>query len=241
MKTLVIDAGNSNIKAGLFSENAMQEIFVFERNQVPALQNIFHKYSPTKILLCNVGDELLGFEELIPETVKFNVLSYKTKLPFTVKYNTPQTLGMDRVAAVAGALHFFPGANCLIIDAGTCITYDFVTKDGNYLGGAISPGLQMRLNAMHHFTSKLPRLEFTEVDDFIGNTTETSLLSGAFYGLAGEINETISRYEGRYGDVQVLLCGGNSALFDKHIKRDIFATPFLVLYGLNKILSFNAE
>jgi type III pantothenate kinase len=239
MNTLTIDIGNTKIKAGIFSANVLQEIFVYDRKQVGQFEHLIPKYGITQSILCNVGEEEAELENLLAMQTHFHKLSGQSALPFSSAYKTPQTLGMDRVAAVAGALHFFDRAHCLVIDAGTCITFDFITSDHRYLGGAISPGLQMRLNAMHHFTHKLPLLPFAPVDDFTGNTTETAMLSGAYFGMLGEINETISRYEERHGTIQVITCGGDSVLFDKHIKRNIFAAPYLVLYGLNKILSLN--
>ncbi len=241
MVNLVVDIGNTKIKAGIFNDNTLQKTFVFDKDKTPDLQKIIDTYLPSKSILSNVGFEDIEIEKILSAQTDFIKLSHQTKLPFNNHYQTPQTLGMDRIAAVAGAVQMFPKTNSLIIDLGTCITYDFISADDNYLGGAISPGLQMRLHALHHFTQKLPQLTFKEINEFVGTTTETSILSGVFYGILGEINETITRYEQRYGAVQVITCGGNSVLFDKHIKRNIFAAPFLVLYGLNKILAINVH
>jgi type III pantothenate kinase len=148
---------------------------------------------------------------------------------------------MDRVAGVAAAQHLFPNKNCLVIDAGTCITYDFLSKDSVYTGGAIAPGIQMRLKAMHEFTHKLPQPELTWPVDFEGKSTNQALLSGVCLGVADEIIGKIERYIQRYGNVQVLLCGGNSVMLAKHIKNNIFAVPSLVLEGLNQILLFHVK
>lgn len=241
MNKLVIDAGNTKIKAGVFVDDSLQEIFTFGKAEIADFTSIIKKYSITHSILCVVGKQNNDIEDCLKEQTQFYLLDYRMPLPFVNNYQTPQTLGMDRIAAIAGALSFFNNKNCLIIDAGTCVTYDFITDENKYLGGAISPGLQMRLNAMHHYTQKLPQIIFKQIETFVGNTTESSLLSGAFYGLVNEINETIYRYDERYGDLQVITCGGDSILFDKHIKRNIFAAPYLVLYGLNKILSFNVK
>ena len=241
MIRLTVDIGNTNIKAGIFNDVNLQEVFVFDIEKKQELQKIIDTYSPSKSILSNVGFEDMEIEKMLSTQTHFIKLSDQTKLPFSNNYQTPETLGMDRVAAVAGATHFFSNTNCLIIDLGTCITYDFITAGEIYLGGAISPGLQMRLNALHHFTQKLPQLTFKEINEFVGTSTESSILSGVFYGILGEISETIFRYEQRYGAVQVITCGGDSSLFDKHIKRNIFAAPFLVLFGLNKILTINVH
>jgi len=241
MNSLVIDIGNTNIKAGVFYGEIFQEVIFFEKNETERLGNIIQKHHITQSILSNVGPASIELENFLLSQTKFLKLDHHTKLPFRSHYKTPKTLGMDRVSAVAGSLHFFKDINCLIIDAGTCITYDFITSEEIYMGGAIAPGMQMRLSAMNHFTERLPNLSFFVLDDFVGNTTESSMMSGAFYGIVNEINETINRYEQRYGALQVITCGGDAILFDKHIKRSIFAAPYLVLYGLNKILSFNVK
>lgn len=241
MITLTVDNGNTSIKAGIFQDDVLLETFIFNIEQSGQLHSIIRKHQPSHSILCSVGQDVSQVEDVLKAHTAFTQLTYQTPLPFHMAYRTPQTLGTDRIAAVAGACHFFPGKACLVIDAGTCITYDFITADAQYLGGAIAPGLRMRLQAMHHFTQKLPELTFEQPADFIGDSTQSCMLSGAFYGMAGEINATIARYEERYGKVQVISCGGDSAGFDKHIKSNIFAAPFLVLYGLNKILRFHVQ
>jgi type III pantothenate kinase len=237
MITLSIDIGNTHTKAAVFKDDELIEL-VKESGKV---QELLSKYLVTHSILSSVGNEHQELEELLAKQTTFIKLSAQTGLPFFNAYATPQTLGMDRVAAVAGAIHFFPHTPSLVIDMGTCITFDFITADATYLGGAISPGANMRLKAMHQFTQKLPDLSFKAIDSFIGDSTETSMLSGTFYGILGEIEQTVQRYEEEFGSIQVITCGGDSPLFDKHIKRNIFAAPFLVLYGLNKILSFHVR
>jgi len=241
MLKLAIDIGNTNIKSGIFEGSDLKEYFVFEKIEMNILQSLFKKNKITKSIVCNVGNETIELEKKLKSETTFLKLDSKTKLPFTLNYKTPETLGTDRIAAVAGAHYFFPDEKCIVIDAGTCITYDFISSENIYFGGAISPGLQMRLNAMHTFTHKLPEIKFSNIDDFIGTSTESCLLAGAFYGIIGEINNTISRYKERFGSLQTLICGGDSTLFVKHIKSNIFAAPNLILYGLNRILDFQDE
>jgi type III pantothenate kinase len=240
MRVLVIDIGNTKAKAGIFNAGNLLEEFLFETKNTNEIESILSKHKITHSIISSVAQPVEELEKILQQKTIFTKLSSQTILPFTNKYATPATLGMDRVAAIAGAMHYFSNTNCLVIDMGTCITFDFITANNEYLGGAISPGLQMRLKAMHHFTQKLPDVSFKTVDDFVGNSTESCMQSGTFYGILSEINETINRYEQRYGSIQVITCGGDSTLFDKHIKSNIFAAPFLVLYGLNKILTFNA-
>jgi type III pantothenate kinase len=237
MITLCIDIGNTKTKAAVFNDAILLELFTDSID----IHHILATYPITHSILSSVGNEQQELELLLAKSTSFVKLSPGTPLPFHNAYATPNTLGMDRVAAIAGAMHFFPGTACLVIDMGTCITFDFITADAQYLGGAISPGASMRLKAMHQFTQKLPDLSFKSADTFIGNSTETSMLSGTFYGILGEIEETIHRYEEQFGFIQVITCGGDSPVFDKHIKRNIFAAPFLVLYGLNKILTFHVR
>jgi type III pantothenate kinase len=237
--TFVLDAGNTQIKAAVFEgENLIESLK--DPSKEECLQ-LLQKYKITASIISESGKGNPELTKLIGSFGKSIILSHLIPVPFKNMYATPETLGMDRVAGICGAQHLFPGKNCLVIDLGTCITYDFMDASGNYLGGAISPGLRMRLKAMHEFTDKLPLVEFQSVPDLIGNSTVTSMLSGTFHGMSGEIIGNISRYRESYGEVQVILTGGDSPLFGKHIEIDIFAAPDLVLYGLNKILLFNVQ
>ncbi|MFA6261904.1 MAG: type III pantothenate kinase [Bacteroidia bacterium] len=237
--TLVVDAGNTNVKAAIFKE--MELVHEMKLQQVEELNDLFSRYSITYALIARVGAMLEGIESVLEKHCTWYKLSAELALPFTIGYETPATLGTDRLAGVAGALHFFPDQHCLVIDAGTCITYDCIDANRHYQGGAISPGLQMRFKALNTFTHKLPEVELSGIPEFIGNSTESSIQSGVFYGMVHEINGTIARYEEQFNRLQVLLCGGDSLLFGKHVKNNIFAAPNLVLFGLNKILLFHAQ
>ena len=155
--------------------------------------------------------------------------------------DSPQTLGKDRIAAVIGAQSLLPAKNLLVIDAGSCITYDFLTGDRHYLGGAISPGVQMRLRSMNNYTNKLPLLSWEGVErpQSIGRTTITSMLSGVINGIIGEMKSFIFEYEQQYERLKIVLTGGDSIFFEKELKNGIFADPNLVLKGLNEILIYN--
>jgi type III pantothenate kinase len=238
--TLVVDIGNTKAKAAIFQQDDLVQKVSFEAHDAEKLNNLIQMYAPTHSLLCSVGEEPENIIALLKANTTYFQLTHHLQVPFFIDYQTPETLGMDRVAAVAGAQHFFLTQPCLVIDMGTCVTYDFLTADYHYLGGAISPGFNMRLRAMHEQTQRLPLLEVGPVDDFVGKTTKESMLSGAFFGLLGEINDTIARYEERFGEIRVLLCGGDAPLFDKHTKKSIFAAPDLVLFGLHKILQLHA-
>ncbi|MES2560253.1 MAG: type III pantothenate kinase [Bacteroidota bacterium] len=240
-KGLVVDAGNTRLKAAVYEEGVLvSDVVVFSYDNHLPLQTLLETEHPTHTLLSSVTNHPEALLYLLNRYTKTIILSTDVLFPFKNEYATPQTLGMDRAAGIAGALQLFPDQNCLVIDAGTCVTFDFVTSDNRYLGGAISPGLNMRLQAMHTFTQKLPELRFEEPSNYIGDSTKGSMLSGAYFGLLGEINDTIARYEEQFGEVQVILCGGDGVLFDKRTKKSIFAAPDLVLHGLYKILQLNA-
>jgi type III pantothenate kinase len=162
-------------------------------------------------------------------------------LPIKILYATPQTLGVDRIAGSCGALQLFPGKNTLVIDAGTCITYDFTDSSKQYYGGSISPGLKMRFQAVHTFTARLPLVSPAENPELIGNSTETSIQSGIVNGTVAEIDGIIDRYRQKYPDLQVILCGGDGPFFENKLKASIFASPDLVLIGLNSVLIHNVR
>lgn len=240
MINLAIDIGNSRTKVAFFEVNKlMHEQIIDNENQWHAL---IKNFKPQYAVMSAVGAGADAVSAIL-SALKVSLLqvNYQTPLPFTINYNTPQTLGMDRVAAIAAAQFLYPNKNCLVIDAGTCITYDFISANSSYQGGAIAPGMHMRLQAMHEFTHKLPLPNLNWPEDFEGKSTEQSLLSGVCIGVADEINGRIARYSERYGQLQVIICGGNSHLLAKHIKNNIFAAPSLVLMGLNQILLFNVK
>lgn len=240
-RNIVVDIGNTRGKAAVFEGAVLLEKITFTGEDIQAIDKLLAQYAPSYSLLSSVGMKADNIMDRLKKQTTFFELLPALTVPFQNLYATPHTLGMDRVAGVAGAMHFFAGQHCLVMDMGTCVTYDFVSASGDYLGGAISPGLHMRLKAMSHYTQRLPLLDFEKPASFIGNSTQSSMLSGVYYGLLGEINETILRYEEQFGEVQVILCGGDAELFDKHTKKSIFAAPDLVLYGLNNILDYNAN
>jgi len=167
------------------------------------------------------------------------VLSHTSKTPFKNSYATPDTLGADRIAVVVAAFYEYPRKNVLVIDAGTCITYDIINDYGEYLGGAISPGLQMRYKAMHNQTDALPLLRPNEILDFVGNTTESSMHSGVINGTVQEVDGVIEQYKQRFKDLTVILTGGDAHFFAKRLKNSIFANSKFLLEGLNYLLEYN--
>ena len=170
---------------------------------------------------------------------KVHRLDHSSKVPFKNSYATPRSLGVDRIALATAAFYHNPKGNTLVIDAGTCITYDMVNDYGEYLGGAISPGLNMRYRALHEQTAKLPLLKPDELLDFIGNATESSIHSGVVNGLRHELDGCIEQYRSRFTDLTVILTGGDAQFLSKRLKNTIFADSNFLLLGLNYLLEYN--
>lgn len=238
---LVIDLGNTNAKLFLFLNGELVESKVEKVLEPQELAEYIAKNKKiTKAIISSVVNHDKGLEEVISKLNFSMVLTDKTKLPIENAYQTPLTLGRDRLAAAVGAFDIFPNTPVLAIDAGTCIKYDFVNEKKQYLGGAISLGINTRLQALNHYTDKLPLVEKQSLPlNLIGNTTEASILSGAINGALAEINETINRYTEMYPNLKVVLSGGDCVYLEKGIKNTIFVEPFLVQKGLNKILTYN--
>ena len=237
---LSVDVGNTRVKAAVFEEDKLIELFVFDKKiLLSKVKEILKKYVITNGILSSVA--LISEFELqkLHEIVSFTVVSSQTKVPFTNTYATPLTLGVDRIALIVAAKKEFPQKNVLVIDAGTCLTFDFIDKEATYRGGAISLGLKMRYASLNQFTAKLPLLEVQTPIDFIGNSTNESIHVGVVNGLLSEIEGVISRYEKKFLDLTVVLTGGDVNFLSKQLKSSIFANQNFLLYGLNEILIFN--
>ncbi|MEQ9262049.1 MAG: type III pantothenate kinase [Owenweeksia sp.] len=236
---LIIDIGNSQTKAALFEKGKLKAKQVFSAFEDNAISSWWKSEGePKQGILSNVGRKVNW-----PAVWTFPVLEldHQTKLPFVNAYSTPETLGKDRMALTAAAVMFYPGHDCLIIDAGTCVTYDFVDRNKTYHGGGISPGLHMRLKSLQHFTSRLPLVNYSIGFELIGTTTATSILSGTVGGLKREVENTIAAYQSRYPSMITIITGGDANLFDDLLKNSIFAPPDFLITGLNHILDYNAE
>ena len=238
---LCIDWGNTNIKAAIFDNGNMQKSFSIAAETV--MEQIFiilEQYKPAKGILCSVADHNDEQVFMLKERIKsFMILDGYTRVPINNAYGSPESLGPDRLALVTGAHTLYPAKNNLVISAGTCITYNFVQKSRTFRGGAISPGLQMRLKAMHEYTDKLPEVGLEGDLLLLGYDTETCIRSGAAFGAAVEIDGMIREYETQYPDFNAILTGGDAPFFADKIKSKIFADPDLLLKGLNIILNYN--
>ncbi|MFA6923488.1 MAG: type III pantothenate kinase [Bacteroidales bacterium] len=236
---LAIDFGNTCIKLGFFNENELLEVKIFERNKFKNIKKYIFKKNIKNIIISSVVGESEIFIKSFIKRNKIIKLETKTKLPVKNLYKTPETLGKDRIASVVGANFIFPKKNILVIDIGTCIKYDLINSKNEYLGGNISPGFDMRLKALHNFTAQLPLVKRKEINNLLGDTTETSILTGVFNGIKAEVDGIIEKYKMKFRDLKIILTGGDIIIFDNRIKNSIFAEPNLVLKGLNIILRFN--
>ena len=239
---LIIDVGNTRIKAAVFENDSLLEQVAFKANElVYQIEKLIASYPISRGIVSSVTVVDQQILKELRQLLPLMELNGTTKLPFKNRYTTPKTLGADRIALVAAAVDKFNNKNVLIIDAGTCITFDFVSADKNYEGGAISLGIQMRYVALNSYTSKLPLLEMKPVSYLIGNSTETSIHSGVVNGVLNEIEGVIKQYKSEKGDLTVVLTGGDTIFLAKQLKSSIFANPNFVLEGLNTILIYNKE
>jgi len=245
---LVIDIGNTLTKTAVFNGKELTSFSSFEIFSVEVLKDLLAKNPSAKnVILSSVINHDKNISEFLKSNCFFIELSHQTKTSIENLYQSPQTLGKDRLACAVGANFLFGNQNVLCLDAGTCIKYDFVNNKNQYLGGGISPGIEMRFKALNQFTDKLPLLNYKYFDKLIGQNTDESILSGVMNGVVEEVKGIIARYEQQYPDVKVVFTGGYLKFFEKIFcigangKSNIFADSFLVLKGLNQILNFNEK
>ncbi|WP_375585119.1 type III pantothenate kinase [Cyclobacterium xiamenense] len=237
-KNWVVDIGNTRIKAGIFSQGRLLESATVTGYE--ALADMLQPAPQDEVLIVSVN----WTEKALREKISFPFLFFdkETPLPIQNHYDSPATLGLDRLAAVIGSRAFVSGGPVLCIDLGTCITYDFMDGGDNYLGGAISPGIGLRAKAMNAFTARLPLVELgKEIPAFLGSDTRSCMKSGIYHGILGEIREYIRLFSLVHGEVTVFICGGDAEIFESLTKDHIFVIPNLVLYGLDRILTYNVE
>lgn len=241
---LIIDFGNSYIKWAIFKGN---KVFFKESSKHTEynryLIQLVEDYPKIdKAILSSVGKLSKQQVNFLKEKIaEVHILSHQSNLPFKSYYKTPKTLGVDRIALIAAACYKYPDSNALVIDAGTCITFDFLTDSNNYLGGAISPGIRLRYKALHNLTAKLPLLETKKPKRIIGNSTDESIHSGVINGVIAEIDGVIGKYKQNYPDLTVILTGGDAKFLSKNLKSTIFANSNFLLEGLNYILQLNSD
>lgn len=239
---LIIDIGNTVAKMAVLKGAAMVEVVYDSNTALERLPDICRKYAVERAVVATVIDL---DERVRAQISRLSVpvlwLDADTPLPITNLYETLRTLGYDRIAAVVGANEQFPGRDILVIDAGTCITYEFIDADARYHGGNISPGLQMRFKALHQFTGRLPMVALEGRVLPMGKDTDTAIRAGVLKGIEYEISGYVTAMKHKYPELLFFLTGGDDFSFDTNLKSIIFADRFLVLKGLNRILNYNND
>lgn len=240
---LIIDVGNSFVKLAVFN----QAKIIFKTScelelLFKEVDYIKHKFPVIKkAIVSSVGKFSKAQLNILNQDFELIELTHKTRVPFKNCYETPTTIGIDRIALVSASVFKYPKQNVLIIDAGSCITFDFITNQNNYLGGAISLGVRMRYKALNNFTAKLPLLQTKKPENIIGSSTNSSIHSGVVNGVLYEIDGIINEYKEKYPDLTVILTGGDAKFLSKQLKSSIFANSNFLLEGLNYILQFNSK
>ena len=240
---LIIDVGNSFVKLAVFKDELIKHRVTVKLDAVLSEVKVLKKkYSSIeRAIVSSVGKLKKKDISAISKYFDLLVLDSNTILPFQNLYKTPKTLGVDRIALVCASMRQFSDRNVLIIDAGTCVTYDFINRDNEYLGGAISPGIRVRYKSLNNLTANLPLLESEMPKNIIGGSTDESIHSGVVYGVLNEIDGVIESYKLKYSDLTVILTGGDAKFLSKQLKSSIFANPNFLLEGLNFILQFNSN
>lgn len=240
---LCIDQGNSSVKYGVFDNATLIDVNKSENFGIEEIGELFSRFEIVNCILSTVKDiepDFINF--LSSKCRKLLILDTNVELPFTNLYQTPETLGKDRLAAVAGAWSEMPDNDLLVIDAGTAVTYDFINSSGEYLGGNISPGLEMRAKALNYYTARLPLVDIPDdISAGFGFNTVTALKNGVWMGLLFEIQGYIESLKVKFPKLSVFLTGGSSIYFESQLKNPIFVNSNLVLSGLNRILEINVN
>jgi len=233
---LIIDIGNTRTKYALYEGERFLSKNAVKTDPIKEIRALLTNRNVKKAIYLATGKVSDAFADFLKEELEAIELTHKTKVPVKNSYGTPETLGRDRLAGVIGAQANFPDQNCLVIDAGTCITYDWLTAEGEYIGGNIAPGITMRLQAMHQLTAKLPLIEKGEIENPIGKSTETAMRNGAMWGAVEEVDGYIMWGRKHFKGLKVIFTGGDADFFVKHLKRKIFARPNIIFDGLNRVL-----
>lgn len=239
MTTVCFDFGNTRLKAALFEGDELKDVIVLRNDVVTHLKELIEAHRPQRSILSSVIRHDEAVEDLLKKETRFHRLSHLSRLPFTIPVGKPETMGADRIAIAAASVFLFPHQNNLAIGLGTCITYNFISQQHEFMGGSISPGMEMRFEAMHRFTAKLPLVKAHWNVPLVGYDTATNLQSGVVLGMAKEMEGIIHLYKEKWGNFNALLTGGDTALFSPYLKREIFADPHLIFKGLYAISRYN--
>lgn len=227
------------MKAGIFHDDVLAEVVVLENDGVELIENLINQYKPGKSILSSVINHNPEIETTLANRTRFHRLNHLSKLPFTTPVGKPETIGADRLALAAAAVHFYSGRHNLVIGLGTCITYNFINKNREFIGGAISPGMEMRLKALNYYTAKLPLEKADWNVPLVGYDTRTNILTGVVMAMAMEINGFTESYGEKFSNFNVLLTGGDIPFLASHLKSKIFADADLIFKGLYALSEVN--
>jgi type III pantothenate kinase len=237
--TLCLDFGNTRLKYAIFRDDRLESVSVLEHDGPDLVRDIVQEFRPQKSILSSVVNHPPEIERILEDATAFHKLSHETQMPFTVPVGKPETMGADRLALAAAAVQFFPGKNNLVVGLGTAITFNFINQYHQFLGGGISPGMEMRFKSLRDYTAKLPLVKRDWNFPLVGYDTRTNILSGVILGMAKEIDGTIGAYLERYGNFNVVLTGGDCTYFAGHLKNQIFADPDFLYKGLYALSETN--
>ncbi len=237
--TLCFDFGNTRLKCAVFTNGELTDVLVLNDDSSDTVLNLVTEYKPVRSLLSSVINHNPELEGILQQHTDFHKLSHLSKLPVKTPVGKPETIGADRLGLVVGAIHQFPDNHCLVIGLGSCITFNFVNKLHEFLGGGISPGLEMRFRSMHEFTAKLPLVKADGNFPLIGYDTRTNMLSGVILGMCKEIDGIVSEYTAKYARLKIFLTGGDMHFFKPHLTSDIVYDPYLMYKGLYAISEEN--
>ena len=239
MKTICFDFGNTRLKAAVFEDENFSEEIVLPNDETITIKKLLADHNPQKTILSSVIEHNTEIEDLLAAKTAFHKLSHLTKANFTTPVGKPETIGADRLALSAAAVHFYPKQNNLVVALGSCITYNFINQYHQFIGGSISPGMEMRFKAMQVFTAKLPLVQKEWNFPLIGYDTKTNMLSGVIGGITYEIDGFINEYAQKYGNFNVVLTGGDTSYFAGQLKNKIFADPYFLFKGLYALSETN--
>ena len=238
-KTLCFDFGNTRLKAAVFENDDFKEEIVLPNDEIFTIERLLAVHQPQKTILASVINHNPAIESLLAAKTKFHKLSHLTKANFTTPVGKPESIGADRLALSAAAVYYFPGKNNLVIGMGTCITYNFINQYHQFIGGSISPGMEMRFKAMQVFTAKLPLVQAEWNFPLLGYDTQTNLQSGVIAGISFEMAGFIESYANKYDNFNVVLTGGDTPYFARQLKNRIFADSNFLFKGLYALSETN--
>lgn len=237
--TLCLDFGNTRLKWAVFSEGKISYAGIFSDRLMEELRACLETYRPERSILSSVIDHPEDLLELLKSKTHFHILDHQSRVPITTPVGKPETIGSDRLALVVAASHYFSGQNNLVIGLGSAITYNYVNRFHQFIGGSISPGMEMRFKSLQVFTARLPLVKPHWNFPLAGYDTKTNIQSGVIFGMAKEIDGVIEAYEERYEKLHVLMTGGDAHYFKPFLKKTITEDPDLIFKGLYVISEYN--